>query len=227
MSSGVRSSLCVAVLLVTGGCASIRRHSVATTLSGSPPVVVSSEVDDTLSSANFAFVNVTFENAGADWVEVTRVELEPDPDLAPGGVHLVTGVELAAWGEAMRRVLEVKRVNESSAYGWSLVTLAAVARVRGARASDVSLAMQTLDLARSAFADDYEDGKRAEGLTTVPLGHLLAGAVLVPPGLHADRWLLLRTQGETARPKTLRAKLVLASGAEASVLLYVGQKGPT
>ena len=49
----------------------------------------------------------------------------------------------------------------------------------------------------------------------------VAGPFSVPPGLQADRWILLNTRNRDARPDALKIKLTRQDGAETTLLLGV------
>ena len=203
-------------LVVLSGCVGVSRPIKAQVAPGSTPTParVSAGVDDYMSSDYFTLVYVTFENPTATWLGVERVELLPEPGVAAPTV--VAAEDLVAWGSAMERIVRIRAANEALALASADLVFAGVAAVGAGLDSRETVLAGAAGIAGTAVAATSFGMARVvrygDQTLLLPQSHLLAGAFRVPPGLHADRWILLNAQ---VRPQVLRLKVTWTDGTQA------------
>lgn len=194
--------------------------------------IVSAGIAWDLTTDYFTLVELTFVNPTDQWIGVTSVELVPDAG-APGPDAVVAGEDLVAWGAAMERITRINEANQAAGYTTASLVFAGVAALGAGLGSRPVAAIGAAGLVASevggvasGVARTVREGER---VLMLPQAHLLAGAFRVPPGLHADRWVLFNTK---RRPRGLQLKIGWSDGTASTLAIDLtselrGNRAPT
>jgi len=205
----------VVLCLASTGCATLLTGEVGTPINaaGAPlpkdsaPLVVRSREIEDMSSEHLPVLEVSFENPGSEWLNITAAKIMVGNPEAAGPVKIPVGQPLRDWQVAVQQRNAVERANQETAL--ELLTAGALVVSGVGMGSDdegVQVASATLGVAAlSALAvDHYAERKHeAEAFALVPPTHLLGGPISVPPGHIVKRWILLHTP-KVADPADLR-----------------------
>ena len=213
-------ALALALPLASLGCASVQGDAVARPIQSTAlasgggadkpaeqtalGLVVSGEVVAEMASRHFEELVLTFENRTARWVRIVAVTLQFASSVPDDEIKLPVGEELMAWIEAAQREALVREHNTGVALGVLSAAGTVVAGVGASQRNGGLVAaggVMMLGALTAGTVRGVEQARDAAGaVAMVPAGHLLAGPIAVPPGLHAKRWVTLYCQ----RPDALR-----------------------
>lgn len=162
-----------------------------------PGVAISCELSDALSSEYFGYLDFNIANPSGEWKIVTDVKIRfADPGL-DSAVSVVLGRNLEAWYQAQSKAIDISQHNQDVALGLlggAGLGIAAFSRNEGlgfagaAAAAGAASALAIRGVGRTL--DSLQMAK------LIPRNHLLADTIAVPPGLFADRWLLLNSTNQ-------------------------------
>ncbi len=201
--------LLVLTLSATLGCASVRGDTVARPIQSSFKrtagaseeqtalgLIVSGEIVDGMSSTHFEQLALTFESRTTRWIRIVGVTLQfASGTVRDDQIQIPVGDDLGAWIDAAQRERAVSEHNAGVALGAVMLAGTAVASVGTSQRNGGLVAVgsaMTLGATAVGMARALEQARDTPGsVATVPVGHLLAGAIVVPPGMHAKRWVTL------------------------------------
>lgn len=192
-------------LFLNLGCATVQgRHrataydpqgQVSKTESTPSGLVVSSDELTDYASEQFGLVAVTFENRTKEWRHLESLSVDFGSARRNDLVRLPWGDDLESWLVAAQQ----KRIIERTRIRNSLALLAIGGAVTGALADRGSgVAQMGGGVAAVALTASFLSSLEASARPRLPLNHLLAGSVAVPPGLFAKRWIVIQTPGDNS-----------------------------
>lgn len=176
-----------------------RLMSARTTESG---LAISGEELRSYGSEYFGLIEVVFENTTADWIHISRLELDFLDPAKNAAVRIPRGAELDAWYVATLQRNDIRDTNHATALG-AILALGEVVAVAGAVSGKRKVAAAggavALGAATAALVDRQDRRvQRAENVRVMPGSHLLATPFAVPPGLFTKKWVLLQTTSRSA-----------------------------
>ncbi len=237
MSNG-RASWAILVCMIVGAvpaCAGVQDRYVATPLDEGGQVevrgrtasglVVSGAEVSSYASEHFGLVQVTFENASADWIRIRRLTLDFGSAGASRAVTVTEGPDIDSWISATLQRNVIRETNETLALGTLLAigaTIETVGASSGKRGVSAAGSMLALGAAAGLAGDAVTDSQhRAENGALFPNSHLLAVPFAIPPGLFSKRWVLLYTREQGACIRSVRLDYELdAHGSESVHLVF-------
>jgi hypothetical protein len=153
-------------------------------------------------SAYFGLVEVVFENTSADWIHISRLDLDFIDPAKNAAVLIPRGAELEAWHSATLQRNDIRETNHATTLG-ALFAIGETVAVAGAVSGEREIAAAGGAVALGAstaalVADQDRRVQRAERVRVVPGSHLLATPFGVPPGLFTKKWVLLQTRSHSA-----------------------------
>ncbi len=162
-------------------------------------------------SEYFALLHFKFKNRSAKWEEITDVRFDFGDEERNEQVNIVAGPALIAWSKAKAPPREGSRVGSAIALG-SLAVLGSMIHNNSKNDNLATFLAGTTLLGLSA-ASAGETGENFRK-TIYPQDHLLAGNILVPPGMSVTRWILFNTENKAGDPYIDRAQLLFKTTAE-------------
>lgn len=194
-------ALCVALL---AGCATVSARHEGTPLDEAGKLSQSSrtksglrisgqELDD-LASQYFGAVRVTFENPSSHWVNIKRMAVSFGTETRNSSVLLPYGTQIDSWMEATARRNAVRQVNQAT--GLTLLQIAGTTAAIASGKSSLGKAGALIAGGAVAVSTAEAIAQPIEAANTAPLfpqSHLLSVPFEIPPGLFADKWVLLQT----------------------------------
>jgi hypothetical protein len=150
----------------------------------------------------FGLVEITFENATAQWVHLSRLSLDFGDAARNEAVLVPSGADLETWYLSTLQRNDIRATNHGTALG-ALFAVGQVVALAGAISGKGELAAVGGAVAAGAATAALVDGQNshvqsAEGVHLVPQSHLLAIPFAVPPGLFTKKWILLQTRTITS-----------------------------
>ena len=210
----------LAILLFTG-CASVNlRNEAVNDGAGSADaqsdLALTWDLNPDLSSEYFGYFNFNFANRSDKWHTLTGMRIVFPDEKQNKEVKVVLGRELSEWYEAQMKVIAVREFNQSVAAGLTAGVGAGIAGLAGNR--EAQAAGAALAVGAAGYLAVEEFGKARESLRLsrmIPRNHLLADSLVVPPGLFAQRWVLLNSanHAEMGFVDSLRIEYRLETGA--------------
>jgi len=172
-------------------------------------------LNDKLSSEYFGYVEVRLANSSDKWHKLSNVRVY-FPDASQNqNIRITLGRELTLWYQAQSKLIAVNEQKDKSAMaiiagigaGLSIFSGNNTLRTVGDAATFGSFAAYGVN----------EMGKRMDSLQMakmIPENHLLTDTTVVPPGLFADRWILLNSRNHDTIEYTtdMAIEYVLESG---------------
>jgi hypothetical protein len=216
----------ILICLLLCSCASLHNSNLAQPIASDSDgktsqkgLVMSSEEMTDLSSEYFASFDFTIENTSSSFLKIKSLKLDfGDPDVNQK-VQIPKGRELISWAAAAQQNRNIRDYNTRLVLD-SLVVLGAGAIATGNNAATIGGAVVGGGaLATSATRDVLSRKERVEKSelgadpsqqdSMVPSTHLAAGSFIVPPGMHAKKWVTLYTENPNAIPFINTAKLTV------------------
>ena len=185
---------------------------------------VRSHPEEDLSTRNMLLVRLAFENDSPEWHHVEELSLRVARSRSEVVVQTPMGEELRSWHRAATRRRELTVAHRRALLGLFSVAGTAMT-VGGIVKSDRELVAAGLTATAAADATQQarEERDQAEAQRTaqlVPDTHLLNVPFSVPPGLFAEKWVLLYTPTlEEAHELPLVLEYRLRQGATERVLI--------
>ena len=196
-----KASLGVAFALCLMGCAGVGGKYAASPVDTQGRVTSARSTDSGLvisavelshyASNYFGLVEMTFENATARWVHLSRLSLDFGDAARNEAVLVPSGADLETWYLSTLQRNDIRATNHGTALGalfavGQVVALAgAISGKRGLAAVGGAVAAGT---ATAALVDRQNSRvQSAEGVHLVPQSHLLAIPFSVPPGLFTQK----------------------------------------
>ena len=172
------------------------------------------------SSPHIGMIEVTFENEGAEWVEIREVQVQLPPDELPG-TTILGGPRIAAYREALQRKERIEEENLSVALGILTLSGIVLAETTEGLPKAAGAVGATAGIGTLLVMDQSSDADRASHIEPYPESHLLGGAFAVGPELFTKKWIALETKpGVTAAcVERMRVTYRVASGREERVWL--------
>jgi len=168
-------------------------------------LLVTGEELDVLASRYFGAIRITFENPSSRWVNVRTMRIGFGSEELNKGVLLPWGSQVDSWMQATLRRNAVRQANVDAAL--TVVALAGTATRAAAgdsTAGDIGAVAAGGAVAISAIDGLNTQARLANSPPLFPDSHLLAVPFAIPPGLFADKWVLLQTS-DPSRPACHRA----------------------
>ncbi len=163
-------------------------------------VPIKGELVSRYCSEYFGFVSVRFGNPTDRWLTLSNVQIGFGDSRIDDAVNVVTGPSLEAWRRAMSAKLASDDIDSQTFLGAIAVIgiLAVGSRDSTAQGIGAAAALSSTGVAGVNEIGNARAEIKAAGM--VPDTHLLAGDIIVPPGLFADRWILLNTKSDGSAP---------------------------
>lgn len=173
-------------------------------------LLVSGEEIKSMSTKYFAQLDFTFENTSSKWINIKSVKLDFGSQLANEGINIPVGAELLAWGEAARQRKAISDYNTNLA----LASLVAVGGLTAAKSNSPQLktggaVVAAGGLTALAVNDISNELNSLELAKLVPDNHLLSNNFVVPPGMHAKRWVTIYTEKPYEIPFVTQVTLIV------------------
>lgn len=155
-------------------------------------LIVSGKENENFSNRFFGNIDLTFENTSSKWIRIKKVVLEFSDPKINQAVRIPVGADLVAWSEATQQRNAVRDANTALALG----TIAAIGAGTAALANDNNVRAAGATLGAVGAGGLSIHGIRAvnsqlELARFVPKSHILSDDFVVPPGLHAKKWVTL------------------------------------
>jgi hypothetical protein len=172
------------------------------------------------SSPHIGMIEVTFENEGAEWVEIRDVHVDLPPEQLPG-TTIMAGGRIAAYRDALRRKEQIEEQNLSVALGILTLSGIVLAETTEGLPKAAGAVGATAGIGTLLVMDQSSDADRASHIEPYPESHLLGGPFVVGPELFTKKWIALETKpGVTpACVERMRLTYRAASGREERVWL--------
>jgi hypothetical protein len=168
-------------------------HFLPSTTTGGGLVVHGRELPE-LSSPNFGVLEVTFENTTNRWIHLDDVRLDFGDPVKNQGVTVPGGADMQAWQAATLKRNAVREENAQTALAVVAIGGALAAHRSHSGGARAVAAGATLGAALAASAAASNAAVEAN---LYPQDHLFSVPISVPPGLFAQRWIALNTNGES------------------------------
>lgn len=150
----------------------------------------------------FGLVEITFENATAQWAHVSPLSLDFGDSARNAAVLVPSGADLEAWYLSTLQRNDIRDTDQGAALGALFAVGQAVAlagALSGKREIAAAGGVVAVGTATAALID-VQDGRvqSAGGVHVLPQSHLLSIPFAVPPGLFTKKWILLQTRSLTS-----------------------------
>lgn len=188
-------SLLIGCAFLMIGCASVHSGNMAKDEKGMAStqggLSVSGIENSNLSSKYFLALDFTIENSTADWIVVEDASLSFVNSDLTSKMMVPVGKDLTVWAEAAQQNAAISSYNTAMVLG-----VIAGAGAIGSRASDANMSKASslalvgagAGLTVNSINQNLNELERAR---IVPESHLYSGSFVVPPGLHAKKWVTL------------------------------------
>jgi hypothetical protein len=167
-------------------------------------LVISSKIDEKLSSDNLGMMYLTFENQGDKYIRISDLKIDFNNIIANNNIYVVQGADLTAWQEGIQLKSLVDNHNRSMVY-LGLIGLGAAAAIAGSASENDGLTAAgttvLLATASSIEIDNYSAmNDYVMNPVVYPENHLFHSTIIVPPGLSARRWILFHSENVPDMP---------------------------
>ena len=230
----------IALILLTNGCVGIHEGQIATQIDQNGKSVddksdvteagltVSGSEAELLSSKYFGALYITFENTTPDWKRISKIDIEFDSVTLNEHVQIPTSVELQAWALAARRMKQIRDHNADQVLA-SIAALGGIASITSNNSIVKGTGQAAAIGAAGALSIDSIKNKIEEISSPgmFPSDHLLHGSFIIPPGLHAKRWITFFTNKPNQIPYicSLTLKYQFSGGGGETIKLEFRQPG--
>ena len=185
---------------------------------------MSGRENNSLASEFITSFDFTFENKTSKWRRIQRVEIDFGSPEANQKLRFLVGKELLVWADSVQQLKIISDHNTSIVLG----SIAAAGAIGAATSTDRSLqkAGSGTFLAATSFLTAKslsEEKQRREMSRLFPESHLMAEGFIVPPGLHAKKWVAVYTSEPNAIPylEQITLEYTLDDGVKERVVLAV------
>ncbi len=158
-------------------------------------LVISGQEVDELSSKYFTALDFTFENTTPNWIRIEKIEVSFDNETLNNKIKIPVGGDLAVWSDAAQQQQAIKEYNASQFL--SAIVMVGAGAAAFSSNSSFGRAGAGLAIASGAIIGAREVNNQLNALELsklVPASHLLSSPFVIPPGLHAKKWMLLYTE---------------------------------
>lgn len=202
------------ILIFFAGCASIHSGNYAKSTDASVPeaknskesvtklgLVISGKENKDLSSQHFGTVNLTFENKSPKWIHIKKVSIEfPESELNEK-VRIPVGYELDAWAKATQERNSIRDFNSALIWGSIMAAGGVAAGVSSNRNVQAAGAVSAIGAGTVLTAKSIDSAySRVQLSKILPATHLLSEGFVIPPGLHAMKWITFYTEAPNDIP---------------------------
>ena len=185
-------------------------------------LVITTELNESLSSEHFGMMEFVLENRTEDWLEIENIELLIENKTIRRSVRFTRGEEFSIWNKAVSKKISVENYNKSLLYG-SLLGVAGglSATNNNSNAKDLGKILGVATLGSLTVDEVSQLRKRVEGVDLFPGGNLLNPNKKIPPDLFVESWLLINTRNHDSSPLFSEFKLKITYSDKASEVYLV------
>ena len=188
--------LFVVLLCIFTGCASVHKNISANLDDGSTSekLIISTQLNDTLSSEYFGMLEFTIENKTNEWITVNNISVDIENEKLRKSTKFTSGADFTVWSKAITKRNSIESYNTALAYSAILgVTTVSSSILKNKAQKDASSIAFATGLSSLSIESIASQKQRVENNNTFPDDHLLNGKIRVPPGLFSNHWLLINT----------------------------------
>ena len=159
-------------------------------------LVISGDEADSISTEYFGTVEFVFRNTTDEWIRVKNLKISFGDENIDKNVLVPVGQDLYEWQKAFTKQLAIDYRNKSR----FLATAAFISGAVTAATSDSKEANRAAAVFGTAVAamaiNDINSAAKMENMaaTAYPEDHLLGGNFAVPPGLFANKFIVLNSR---------------------------------
>lgn len=178
-------------------------------------LAVSGKLNKDFSSEYFGYFDLTLENKSDEWLVVSKVNVTFVDSFQNEHIRFISGPKFTLWYQSMAKIIEIDEQNQKTAMATIAALGAGVAAFSGNRNAQALGAAAAVGAGGAYLASEH--GKRLDSLQNTrmyPENHLLGDSIVLPPGLFADRWLLVNSSRheEMEYVTALEIELEMADG---------------
>jgi hypothetical protein len=200
----MKTCISIAIAVLLAGCASVARKHRAEPIQGDlandsgkagSDLQISVDLRNDLSSEYFGYFDFNIMNNSDRWYSITDVKLSFPDSSQNRLVGVVLGSELASWFKAQKKSREIADYNRQLALGAMAgigIGMAEAGDSKAAQGLGAAAALGSLTALGIGEMNQLLDQLQAAKM--IPENHLLADTTLIPPGLFADKWILLNSR---------------------------------
>ena len=155
-------------------------------------LVISGEVDTEFSDKYFGLIYVVFENTSDKWIVIKKIQAGFQNPKIDRNAKFIYGRELELYIKSKERVIAIQESESRLA-----AFVAGAATVATLSQSHNRENIENKAFTASALTSIIVASKTSKKIkrSIFPTGHLLRGdAIIIPPGLFEERWLIVNTQ---------------------------------
>jgi len=176
-----------------------------------PSIKIEADLLSNYCSEYFGPATFRFTNKSDQWKTLKNVSINFQNEAVDRNISIVTGPALGIWYRSISaKVAYDNMVNQLILGTIAVIGLAATgARDTSTATAGAALALGSTGMLAVHGIDTVRTQIKTAGV--VPDNHLLYDDIVVPPGLFADRWILLNTQDGGSVPYITHTELVFTT----------------
>lgn len=188
----MKKILLTAYMLLAASCASIHNGNYAKDEKGESikkgNLIVSGIENTSLTSKYFLPLDFTFENLTNEFITVTAVKVEFKEAKANASMSVPMGSQLVAWSKAAQQNAAISDYNTSIVLG-SIAAAGALGAQGNGSAANASAIAGAAAFAGLSIQEINNNLSTLEKAKVLPETHIYSGDFVIPPGLHAKKWI--------------------------------------